>query len=159
MTNVDILFRYADPPTESVALAVGFHELSVNAATPPPPLPPIVPEPVAAFATGPIPQRAAVAAPRIYGLGEPGVVPPVVIKQWLPQFPTQVIVPGQGVLEVIIDETGAVESAMMRVALNSKYDEMAVEAAKTWQFKPATFHGVPVKFRKILNVNLKPTAR
>ena len=52
-------------------------------------------------------------APRIYTGGETGIVPPAVVNQTLPPFPGQVIIPRNGKLEVVIDEIGAVESAVM----------------------------------------------
>jgi len=58
---------------------------------------------------------------------------------------------------VIIDETGAVESARMRVSLNGNYDRLVLDAARTWQYQPATVNGVPVRFRKIVQVSLVTT--
>ena len=61
-----------------------------------------------------------------------------------------------GVLELVIDNNGNVESAMMRVPVNAQYDRMATTAARTWQYQPATVDGAPVKFVKRINVTLVP---
>ena len=65
------------------------------------------------------------------------------------------VVPGQGVIEIVIDERGHVESAQMRASVHPRYDGIAVDAAKSWQYRPATLNGKPVKFRKLVQVNLK----
>jgi TonB family protein len=62
-----------------------------------------------------------------------------------------------GVLELVIDKTGAVESAMMRVPVNAQYDRLATSAARTWQYQPAMVDGSPVKFLKRIQVSLVPT--
>ncbi len=136
------------PLSDLKTLAVGFHELSVKAAAPPPPPP--APEPVAPVAA---PQPV-----RVYGMGDAGVVPPITIMQRVPPFRGKVTAAGTGILEVIIDDTGAVESARMRVPLNGAYDKLVLNAAKTWQYQPAAMNGVPVRFRKMVQVSLIPTA-
>jgi TonB family protein len=59
-------------------------------------------------------------------------------------------------IEVVIDEGGSVESAMMRIAVSPTYDQLALAATKTWRFRPATLNGVPVKYRKAVQVTIKP---
>jgi hypothetical protein len=61
-----------------------------------------------------------------------------------------------GVLELVIDSAGNVESAMMRVPVNAQYDRMATTAAKSWLYQPATVDGSPVKFVKRIQVALVP---
>jgi TonB family protein len=95
-------------------------------------------------------------APRIYGLGDPNVQPPVTVNQALPLYPTRPVPPGKGTLELVINESGAVESALMRGSVNSLYDMLALSATRTWRYKPATLNGVPVKFRKDITITLKP---
>ena len=55
----------------------------------------------------------------------------------------------------MINEQGAVESAVMRSSLGSMYDRQVITATKTWQFKPAMLDGKPVKFRKAIQINVK----
>jgi len=83
-------------------------------------------------------------------------VPPIALRQALPSFPSSAAVPKQaiGVIEVLIDETGAVEQALIRVPLNAAFDRQAIIAAKSWLYQPATLNGVPVKFRKTVQVNI-----
>jgi len=85
------------------------------------------------------------------------VVPPIAVKQQIPAFPGRVSAAKTGVLELVIDNTGAVESATMRVSVNPQYDRLATSAARTWQFQPATIDGSPVKFLKRIQVSLVPT--
>jgi TonB family protein len=80
-----------------------------------------------------------------------------VIRQWLPSFPSSINVPqqAQGVIEVVINEQGRVEHALMRQPLNPTYDRQALAAARSWQYQPATVDGAPVKFRKTVLVNIQ----
>lgn len=146
LSDPDIAQAAAQSPLSDLrTLAAGFHDLSVKAAAPPPALP--APEPAAT----PAPQPS-----RIYGVGEPKVAPPIVIVQRIPPFRGRVLKEAVGILEVIIDETGAVESARMRVPLNGTYDRIVLDATKSWQYQPATVEGVPVRFRKLVQVSLVP---
>jgi outer membrane biosynthesis protein TonB len=142
------------PLADIKTLAVGFYDLSVVAAAPPPPPPP----PVEAPPPPPPPVVAVAGPPRIYVAGEPGVVPPVALKQSLPAFPTQNVggpLPKDGSIEIVINESGAVESALMKVPMSAAYDRQALIAARGWEYKPATLNGVAVKFRKTVQINVK----
>jgi TonB family protein len=57
-----------------------------------------------------------------------------------------------GILEVVIDENGEVEEATIRTSLNPAYDRLALAAARDWEYKPAMKDGIPVKFRKTVQV-------
>ena len=91
-----------NPPLADLrTLANGFRDLSIKAvAPPPPPAQPVLP-----------PAPVAVVPPKgIYGGFEAGVLPPVIVRQMLPAYPRDLILPrNDGVLEVVISETGAVE--------------------------------------------------
>lgn len=137
--------QFADLKT----LAGGFRDLAVRASAPPPP---IVPVAVAAPPPPPPPP----APPRIYTSADGNVVPPMTIRQELPAFPGQLPVTRTGALEVTIDEDGAVEGVVMRQTVSTAYDNMAVAAAKTWRYKPATVNGAPVKYRKVIQVTVRP---
>lgn len=101
------------------------------------------------------------AAPRIYTVEDRGIVPPVpqvqAMPMWTPPNDNFRRVTFTGTIEVLIDETGAVESAKMSQSLNVVYDQLLVAAAKNWRYTPATLQGQPVKYRKQIKVNLKPT--
>ena len=158
-----VLAALADPDVASEAkqaplsdlrtLAVGFEELSAKAVAPPPPPPPL---PVV-LVTPPLPP-AVPSAPRVYNADDQNIVPPVVVNQSLPAFPGQVVTPRIGRIEVVIDEFGQVESAVMVGPVTPRYDSLALAAAKAWRYKPAVVNGAPVKFRKIVQVTIKPTA-
>ena len=131
------------PLSDLRTLAQGFHELSAKAAAPPPP--------------PPVPQPMAQPMVRIYSAEDVNVVPPLALRQVFPPFPARLVPPGQGVVEVVVDETGIVESAALRQAVNPQYDAIVLGAAKTWLYKPASLNGVPVKYRKMIQVVLRPT--
>jgi hypothetical protein len=132
------------PLSDLRTLAQGFHELSAKAAAPPPPTPTpqlVVQQPIV----------------RIYSADDVNVVPPLALRQVFPPFPARMVPPGQGVVEVVVDETGIVETASLRQPVNPQYDAIVLGAARTWLYKPATLDGVPVKYRKMIQVVLRPT--
>jgi hypothetical protein len=55
----------------------------------------------------------------------------------------------------LINEQGEVEAAAMTASVHPNYDPLALAAAKTFKYKPATRDGVPVKYRKLLNIALQ----
>jgi hypothetical protein len=153
MADPDVAAAASRPPLSDLrVLAAGFRDLSVTAATPPP-LPAVAaaPKPVVAAPSAP----AAPVMPKIYSALDGNVVPPIAIRQLLPPFPTNAPRAAQGIIEVIISEAGLVELAMMRSPLNPTYDRQALAVARTWQYRPATLNGAPVKYRKSVVVNVK----
>ena len=159
-----VLAIIADPDLEAAAsrpplaewrtLAAGFRELSLASAPPPLPSPPLPVLPVEALGarlvmTPPLP-------PRIYDHEDLSVVPPIVLRQALPTFQLQPgAAPPSGVLEIVVDEHGAVESARMREPVSPRWDKLAVDAAKSWRYEPATRDGAPVKYRKMVTITIK----
>jgi hypothetical protein len=138
------------PLTDLKTLAIGFYELSSKALVPLP----AAPAPAEALlAPGP---SATIQAPKLYTSEDRDVIPPQAIRQQIPAFPGRVTMAKTGVLELVIDRSGNVESAMMRVPVNAQYDRMATTAAKSWQYQPATVDGAPVKFVKRIQVTLVP---
>ncbi|HEY7284187.1 MAG TPA: energy transducer TonB [Vicinamibacterales bacterium] len=150
MNDPDVAPQAGQPPLSDIrTLAVGFKDLSVTAAAPPPP-------PPAPMTAAPVQPPPAPKPPRIYTSNDAEVTAPAVVRQELPPFPGQVVIPRQGMIEIVIDETGAVESAMMRISVSAAYDQLALSTAKTWRYRPATLNGVPVKYRKAVQVTIKP---
>ena len=92
----------------------------------------------------------------VYGPSDARVVPPAILRQALPPYPRKPIRPQQGIIEVVIDERGAVETATMRQSVDPVYDTLAVAAARTWQYQPATKDGVAVKYRKGVQIRIQP---
>jgi TonB family protein len=86
------------------------------------------------------------------------VVPPLTLRQELPAFPGQLPMPRSGAIEVTIDEEGVVAFVVMRQKVSTLYDNLALAAAKTWRYKPATVNGIPVKFKKVIQVTVRPHA-
>jgi tetratricopeptide (TPR) repeat protein len=161
MTEPDIASAAKQPPLSDLrTLAVGFNDLSRSAAAPPPaappPPPPAPPPPVQAIAAPVVPaQPAIVAAPRVYDATDSSVVPPIVVRQVVPPFTLRVVPTTQGMVEVIVNELGAVEMASILMPLSRLYDQAVLEAAKNWIYRPATLNGVPVKYRKDIRISFK----
>jgi TonB family protein len=161
LNDPDMGSAASKPPLADLrTLAAGFHDLSVKAIPPPPapaPAPSLPPQPVAAAP----PAAAAVARPVsvIYTGEERNVVPPQTLAQTLPRYPGAVPPRGvTGVVEVVIDEGGSVESAAMVVPVTASYDKMVMNAATKWVYVPAMMNGKPVKFRKRIQITVTPPA-
>jgi len=126
-------------------LATGFNDLAAKAVAPAP-------------AAAPPPSAEAMVdrTPRIYSPSDTDVVPPATVRQDVPPYPGRVLVGGSLMMDVIIDTDGSVESAMMGGQPNPAYDRLLLQAAKTWQYRPATLNGKPVKYRKRIQLTLVP---
>jgi TonB family protein len=150
LNDPDLETASAQPPLADLKmLATGFNDLALKAIAPPPPPPAPVPAPAAVPVEDP--------TPRVYSPSDGNVVPPVSIRQAVPPFPGRVLAAGTMMVEVIIDEAGAVESANMEGQSTQGYDRLVLGAAKTWQYQPATLNGKPVKYRKRIQLSLVPT--
>jgi TonB family protein len=95
---------------------------------------------------------------RIFTGAEANVILPVTVRQDFPSYPHDTGSVAQGSVEIVIDETGAVESAIIRSSMNPRYDQIVLSATKNWRYKPATAGGTPVKFRKVITISVKPGA-
>jgi TonB family protein len=60
----------------------------------------------------------------------------------------------RGLLEVLIDEQGRVIGLTVRMSIHPMYDPLLVSSARDWRYKPAMVDGVPVKFRKLIQVSV-----
>ena len=150
LDDADIGVAAKQPPLADLrTLAVGFHDLSLKAIPPPPAPPaPVEPEPPARV------------EPKIYTGEEPGLRPPVTIAQDMPRYPGVVPLNGiRGLIEVVINEKGSIDSAVMIVPVSNAYDKVVLTAASRWQFQPALFNGAPVKFRKRIQIYIAPSTR
>ena len=65
---------------------------------------------------------------------------------------------GVVILEVVIDEQGGVTEAKVLKGLPMGLDQQAVEAVKTWKFKPATRDGRPVPVYYVVTMNFQLTS-
>lgn len=82
------------------------------------------------------------------------VVPPVAIRRDVPSWPFATrATPGTAVVvELIVRENGGVESAVIRQSGGKYYDQLVVQAAKNWLYRPATKGGQPVRYRLMVRV-------
>jgi hypothetical protein len=154
----DVLSLIDDPDTggrlaDLRVLVVGFLELSERAAAPPEP----APEPVPAARPSVPPPPPPVAGPqpgKVYSIEDEEVIQPVVLKQDIPRVPNNVVamVKPRGIIEVVIDEQGRPVTVTVRTSLHPTYDNMLLMAAREWKYKPASFNGTPVRFRKLIQI-------
>ena len=146
LNDPDLASASSQPPLSDLKmLATGFNDLAAKAVTPPP-------------APAPAPSAEAMVdrTPRIYSPSDTDVVPPATVRQDVPPYPGRVLVGSSLMMDVIIDTDGSVESAMMGGQPNPAYDRLLLQAAKTWQYRPATLNGKPVKYRKRIQLTLVP---
>jgi hypothetical protein len=47
----------------------------------------------------------------------------------------------------------------MKAPVTPRYDAILLAAAKNWKYEPATLNGTPVKFRKTINISIKPAVK
>ncbi len=136
-------------------LATGFVDLASAAAAPPPEpkrVDPPAPAPTPAVATPPAAPRES----RIWMADDPGVVPPVPIRQEVPRVPSMISPQARerAILDVLIDEQGRVINLSLRLSIHPMYDPQLLAAAREWRYRPATVDGVPVKFRKLIQITV-----
>jgi len=137
-------------------LAAGFLELSVRSAAPPPP--PVEPKSAAPTVAAPPPAAPARPEPgKIYTAEDTTVTAPIVVTQNIPGIPPNLMALARprGLLEVVIDELGRVIGMSMRGSIHPSYDAQVLMAARDWKYKPATFNGKPVKFRRLISINVQ----
>ena len=97
--------------------------------------------------------------PITYTQDDKNVTPPVIVNQDLPRFPGRVTFDREGVVEVVIDANGAVESATLLETVEPLYNRLLLAAAKTWTYRPARLAGEPVKYRKRIQITLAPPSK
>jgi hypothetical protein len=142
--------------TDLRVLAAGFLELSVRAAAPPPP--PVEPKPTAPPVAAAAPPSPAGPLPgKIYTAEDEGVTPPVVVRQDIPGVPQSLMAMARprGLVDVVIDELGRVVGLTIRGSIHPTYDAQILTAARDWKYKPATLNGRPVKYRRLISVNVQ----
>jgi len=134
-------------------LATGFMDLAVAAMAPPPEPP--KPQP-AAPAAAPAPAAPQAEPNRIYTMLDKDVTPAVVIRQDMPRLMPNVkqAAKDTGVVEVVIDEQGRVTFVAIRQSVHPAFDADLIAAAREWKYQPATLAGKPVKYRKMIQINV-----
>jgi len=145
-------------------LATGFRDLSklglkaVPSATTVAPSAPGAPSAVAAPKAEAPPE---VPEPRRpYGPEDTSVTAPVAVSQTLPPWRYSKLAEAhreyQGVLALVIDESGNVQSVALLEGVQPEYNAILVKAARSWKFRPAVKDGLPVQYRKVVRVHLTP---
>ena len=100
------------------------------------------------------------APPTIFDSTVPGVTPPVAVHQDVPSYPRSLVTivktdVTKGTLEVLIDENGNVVRSVMRDSVNPIYDSLVVRASKSWKYRPALIGETPVKYVKLIAINVQ----
>lgn len=91
----------------------------------------------------------------VYSMLDKGIAAPVEITRPVPIWTAP---PGmqralyQGLMEVVIDEAGRVESAVVRRSIAPSFDAELVAATASWRFQPASRNGTPVKYRRTYEI-------
>jgi len=97
-------------------------------------------------------------ADQIYSLADPDVIRPFAISQtmptWNPNNPVDKMRDFRGTLEIVIDETGKVVSAVLSRPVHPSYDAILIRTAQDWKFRPAMRNGVAVKYRYLVDIHL-----
>jgi TonB family protein len=129
-------------------LVTGFLDLSVAASTPPP-----EPPKPAMVAPPPAPQTD---SNRIYTMLDKDVTPPVVIRQEMPRLTpaTKVQAKERGIVEIVIDERGRVINVAVRESVHPMFDAELLTKGRDWRYQPATLNGKPVRYRKMIQINI-----
>ena len=87
------------------------------------------------------------------------VTTPVIVRQEMPRLSPMVKTQAKekGVIEIVIDELGRVAYAAIRTSVHPLYDAELLSAARDWKYQPATMAGKPVKYRKMIQINVSRT--
>jgi TonB family protein len=133
-------------------LSAGFLDLAIAAMAPPPAPKPVVTAPPAPVLPQPDPNR-------IYTQGDIEVTAPGIVRQEMPRLtPTMKLqAKERGVIEIVIDELGRVAFAAIRSSVHPMFDAELLSAAREWRYHPATMSGKPVKYRKMIQINISRT--
>jgi TonB family protein len=148
-------------------VAQGFIDLALAATAKAPPVqpPPSSPPPPSTPATGgsgagPVPAAKAPEggpapdAPPEYDVSSRDVTPPLPIRRDVPQwaYGPRAAAGTTLIVEIIVRETGTIESAVVRQSADKYFDDMVAQAARNWLYRPALKAGQPVRYRLLVKV-------
>lgn len=154
LSDPDISYLAAQSPLADIkTLSAGFVDLSEKALAPPPLVPAVVniaPPPA------PVTRAPARDLKRVFTADDSDVVAPVTNKQPMPRYPGVLTQAASGVLELVVDANGAVESVRLLESVQLNYDPLLVAAAKKWQYQPAQLDGTAVRYMKRIQISLSP---
>jgi TonB-like protein len=106
----------------------------------------------------PPPGQFAAGTPRVFTIDDHDITPPVEIERRVPEWTRSsgaTVGELRGLLEVVIDTDGAIESAKLVKPLSPLYDRELLAAAKRWKYRPAMKGSEPVKYRWLMEIVLK----
>jgi tetratricopeptide (TPR) repeat protein len=108
-------------------------------------------------------QRPALTVPdsTIYSAQNSDVVPPVELQRAMPRWsPINRLVAQstyRGLIEIVVDERGAVEAAKMAKSVTPMYDDLLLQSSRSWRYTPAKKDGKSVRYRQVLEIVLRPS--
>jgi hypothetical protein len=89
------------------------------------------------------------------------VVPPLELQRAMPRWsPVNRMIAQstyRGLIEIIIDERGAVIAAKMAKSVTPLYDDLLLQSARNWRYAAAKKDGRPVRYRQVLEILLRPS--
>ena len=158
LADPDISYLSAQSPLADIkTLSTGFVDLSEKALAPPTPA--VVTPAAVAIAPPPAPSTPMTRGrdlKRVFSAEDSDVVAPVNMKQTMPRFPGLLTQSALGVIELVIDPAGNVESAKLLQTVHPSYDGLLLAAAKKWQYQPAQLDGASVRYMKRIQISLAP---
>jgi TonB family protein len=93
---------------------------------------------------------------RIYTMVDKEVTPPVAVRQQMPRLSPSVKSQAKprGIVEVVIDEQGRVINLAVRESVHPVFDADLMTMGRDWKYQPATLAGQPVRYRKLIQINI-----
>jgi hypothetical protein len=92
----------------------------------------------------------------IYSAADSDVIPPVAVYPQFPSIPSGTDAEDVAQFDVLVTESGEVESVRARGVPTSLSDAMtmtmSLSAAKTWRFRPGLLNGEPVKYLHVVSM-------
>jgi TonB family protein len=159
----EVLALLDDPDTggrlpDLRTLTAGFLDLAIAAAAPPPaPSRPMASTPPArAPAVKPVAAQPPHDSNRTYTMQDKNVTAPVIVRQEMPRLTPAMTAQAKstGVVEIVIDELGRVIHATIRQSVHPNYDVELLSAAREWRYEPARLGSAPVRYRKLIQINV-----
>ena len=93
----------------------------------------------------------------IYSSADQDVDPPILVRPRVSVDPPAAGErQGMTVLDLLISETGQVETVKLAAPAQDYRDAMIISASKTWKFTPGMRDGHPVRYQKRIWIRISP---
>ena len=97
---------------------------------------------------------------RVYSLGTPGLIEPVVVRNPQPTYTPEAMrakLSGDIELELTIGTDGRVMDALIKKSLDQQFglDDNAITAVASWTFQPGSLAGQPVPVRTTVTIAMR----